>query len=419
MNEDLLQVVYGDDNSNEVIKDNNEVIEDINEDDENKKLYCTDCGELIEGNNFYTLPNGGIICESCYCDNYFTCDKCGEIHHQDDCIIINNGDYFVCEDCAERYCYKCMECGNWFTGEGGYTDSNGDFLCNECLNNYVICDKCGEFVHVNDLYIDSGNYYCSYCYDNMDHTIYNYHSFEDWEFKNTSNNSLIDTSIIYYGLEIEVSGDKNCAERTQELLDGNAVLMHDGSVDGFEIVTHPMTLNYFYDEFLTPLNNTLNYLKDNNFKGHNNGGIHIHVSKCALLNDYNDAIKKLRTILSKNNMELWITLTQRREDKLMQWAGLYPLDNNTRYQAVNEDSRTNTIEFRIFNSSLRLDRIIKNFQIVTSLIDYVNENCTTDYYKDINNYINYVFNNRFKYMNLYSFMIEKQIIKMEDLLLCA
>lgn len=411
--ENLLSVVYGDDDiNNEATENNNEVSEDT-------KKYCVDCGELIEDDNYYTLPNGDIICEDCYIDNYFTCEKCNEIHRIDECISINDDCYFVCEDCAEKYYFKCMDCGRWFTEDHGYTDNIHNFLCTECVENYICCDTCGVFVHHDDVCCYDDYYYCEDCYNEIDKTIYSYHSFNDWEYKSIESETHIsDTKLVYYGFEIEVAGNRDCAERTQELLNDNAVLMYDGSVDGFEIVTHPMTSNYFYNEFLTPLNNTMNYLKDNNFKGHDAGGIHIHVSKSAF-NNYDNNISNLQTILSKTNQDYWVAITQRKQDNLEHWAELYPTDSFTRYQAINEDIRTNTVEFRIFNSSLRIDRIIKNFQVVISLIDYVNENYSQGYYNDINNYTNYVFSNRFKYMNLYNFMIEKQIIKMEDLLQCA
>ena len=254
---------------------------------------------------------------------------------------------------------------------------------------------------------DNDNFYCENCIDeHINGVIKMYHSFSDWDYRYESDEQY--TTNTYYGFEIEVAGDREYAEETDNKLCGRAVLMADGSVEGFEIVTDPMTKKYYYNSFMPILEDTMEFLKQNNFQGHGAGGIHIHVSENACNN-----WEGVRALLNYNNTDLWIKLTQRKEDKLQQWARLYSEQfdgKDTRYQALNYDNRTNTYEFRIFNSNLRVERITKNFEIVLSLIDFVNNNIITNY-ADIKRYIKFVKDNKSKYQNLYDFIIEKGIIK--------
>ena len=46
--------------------------------------------------------------------------------------------------------------------------------------------------------------------------------------------------------------------------------------------------------------------------------------------------------------------------------------NRDRYIAMNCSPNNKTVEFRIFNSSTRVERILKNYEIVFSLIDFTN-----------------------------------------------
>lgn len=406
-------------------------------------MFCKDCGKFVSAKDG-KIVNGEFICDECLNENYFKCDICGKYHKKDDMCYIEdtqecictecyeNGEYFfcsvcghfysdnkliiledtqelVCKDCAELNFYQCDDCGRWFKSVAVTDDCMA--ICEECWNkgDWIICEDCGRIINIDDSYLgDDEYYYCEYCIsDHQSGTIKAYHSFDDWDYRyeqeeqNTNNN-------IYFGFEIEVAGERGYSEEVDDKLRGRAVLMQDGSVDGFEIVTDPMTEKYYYNSFMPILEDTMGYLKKNDFKGHNEGGIHIHVSTSACNN-----WESIRTLLNYNNIDLWTKLTQRKADKLQQWARLYSEQfggSNTRYQALNYDNRTNTYEFRIFNSNLRVERISKNFEIVLSLIDFVNNNVVNNY-TDIKRYIKFVKDNKRQYQNLYNFMIEKEIIK--------
>ena len=374
-------------------------------------IKCADCGEYhIKDDMYYIEDTSEYVCNNCYERNgYFYCEDCGKFYSESELIYIEDTQEYVCKTCAKYNYTQCDDCGRWFRSVA-VADYN-TAICQNCWDTgyWGICDDCGCIIRTDDGHWgDDDCFYCESCIDeHLNGTIKEYHSFSDWDYR-IANDEWNKENIVYYGFEIEVAGDRDCAERTDELLDGKAVLMKDGSVDGFEIVTDPMTEKYYYNSFMPILENTMEYLKENDFKGHDEGGIHIHVSKEACNN-----WEGIKTLLNYNNIDLWVTLTQRKRDKLQEWARLYSKQfsgDDTRYQALNDDDRTNTYEFRIFNSNLRVERITKNFEIVLSLIDFANNNIINNY-TDIKRYIKFVKDNKSKYQNLYNFMIEKNIIK--------
>jgi len=58
--------------------------------------YCSHCDERIEGEEYIT-PNGDVVCETCYHENYFHCEECNDVHHIDYAFYTEDGP--VCEDC--------------------------------------------------------------------------------------------------------------------------------------------------------------------------------------------------------------------------------------------------------------------------------------------------------------------------------
>lgn len=382
-----------------------------------KQIICKECGQvIIDEDVAYRDWNGDYICEDCFIERYFYCEKCGAIEPFENAICVD--DMYICEDCANKYYYKCSDCGEYI--KDPVIDSNGTVLCEECYeNSYHICDQCGEFVYANEANWRDDGCYCDYCFSEFSpDDIFEYHGYNDWQLLATTTTDSLTVDNI--GLEIEVSKQdgkitQDDTDEVMNLLLNDGVLMRDNSLkNGFEIVTEPMTREYVYTQFYDHINNTMEYLKHNNYRGHNSGGIHIHINKEAIPISKVPLAKKL---LSISNKEFWLNISQREENQLEQWASLYTDSfNNTRYQALNFDDRTGTYELRIFNSNLRTDRIFKNIDCTYSLIDYVNSNYATG---ELNNYIDYIINNRYKYTYLFNYMLEKNIIKMEDLLQCA
>lgn len=388
---------------------------------------CDDCGELVDKDRTYTTHDNRIICENCYENNdYFTCERCGKIVEDCHIVHIEDTEEYVCDDCAEEFYYQCMECGEWYSSEKIITDSEGQCLCEDCYcDSYYTCAECGEFVHQDNCYWDDARdeAYCEYCYNTEIQSpfINSYHSNNDWTVHYTEdeyNDYMSDKLTL--GLEIEVEGYADFAEGFMERVDNDLIyLERDGSVSGFEIITQPMTRKYATEVFTDKINKGFEFLKEHNFKGHNAGGIHIHVGLPYYNSDFMSCLLKLKKLLYNlppHLQDLLLLISQRKSDAFKRWSdNMYyrklTLQNctlqNNRYELLNIDSRTGTLEFRMFNSNLRTERIMKNIEVVLSLLDYVETYYTVEMYdKNLFTWLDYVKRNEEKYPNLVAFINE-------------
>lgn len=393
----------------------------------NNYVVCDDCGELVEVDRTFTTHDNGIICENCYETNgYFTCERCGKVVDDYHIVHIKDTEEYVCDDCADENYYRCMECGEWYSSSKIISDSNNQHLCEDCYcDSYYTCAVCGEFVHQDDACWNEATdeMYCEYCYSTEieSNFINSYHSNDNWIVHCTEDeyNDYIPDKLTL-GLEIEVAGSAEHAEGFMDKVDDDLIyLERDGSVAGFEIITQPMTRKYATEVFTDKITKGFEFLKENNFKGHNAGGIHIHVGLPYDELDFMPCLLKLKKLLynlSPNMQDLLLLISQRKSDTLKRWSNntyrrKLTLQNctlqSTRYELLNIDGRTCTLEFRMFNSNLRTERIMKNIEVVLSLLDYVETYYTVEMYdKNLFTWLDYVRRNEEKYPNLVAFINE-------------
>lgn len=393
-------------------------------------VVCDDCGKLVEENETLTTHDNRIICEKCYESNdYFTCERCGKVVEDNNIVCIQDTHEWVCNDCAEENYYQCMECGEWYSSDRIITDTEGQNLCEDCYcDNYYTCAECGEFILQDNAYWDEGadDMYCEYCYSNVvqNRVIKSYHSNNDWIVHYTENeyNDYMSDKLTL-GLEIEVAGKRSYAKEFMERVDNDLIyLEYDSSVDGFEIITQPMTRKYATELFEDKISKGFEFLKEHNFKGHNAGGIHVHVRLPYDNQDLMSCVFKLKKLLYNLPpcmQDLLLLVTQRKSDNLKRWSDntLYRkvtlqdcMLQGVRYELLNIDRRTHTLEFRMFNSNLRTERIMKNIEVVLSLLDYVETYYTVDMYdKNLFKWLDYVKHNEEKYPNLVAFINEDKI----------
>lgn len=147
---------------------------------------CLNCGEETYGDNY--------LCDGC--DDMTTCEHCGCHMYEDDAIAAYDtyGDrVYVCEDCLERFYYRCEECGEYHHYDDCTEVNDGVWVCQSCLEeSYTQCDDCGRWCHNDYIYraFKDGNTwraeravcedcfndhygYCSFCCD--DYHIDNLH----------------------------------------------------------------------------------------------------------------------------------------------------------------------------------------------------------------------------------------------------
>ena len=169
----------------------------------------------------------------------------------------------------------------------------------------------------------------------------------------------------YFGIEIECEPNGIETHELAENIEPIMYLKEDGSLgsNGVEIVSHPMSFDYMHDEL------DWSFLDD--VKGWiRSYGIHIHVCRTAFKNQYH--IEKVVNFFALEP-EFINSIAQRSSE---QWAKIQKkkgISNKTdRYTAVNQRNR-NTIEFRIFQTSCRKDRVLKNIQFVEAIVQYTKQ----------------------------------------------
>ena len=160
-------------------------------------------------------------------------------------------------------------------------------------------------------------------------------------------------------------------------------IKHDGSLDdGFECVTHPMTLDYHINQM--PWRAILNKAVAKGYLSHQAGtcGLHVHISRNALGANYEEqeaTIAKILYFYEKFWNEI-LTFSRRTESQAEHWARRYgggiinPKEtlkhaknsHMGRYAAVNLENDA-TIEMRIFRGTLKYNTFIATLQMVDEI----------------------------------------------------
>ncbi|MBR3919830.1 MAG: amidoligase family protein [Clostridia bacterium] len=314
--------------------------------------------------------------------NQAICNECGAEYSREDLTEFRGELY--CEECLNSLTVICQHCGDriWRHENEGTEDFP---LCDSCReNHYTYCERCGQPVHndrANYLSDDDDDPYCSSCYEMICHNaIKNYHY--------KPNPIFYGGGTRFFGVELEIDGAGEDTSSAEEILEvGNykhdhIYCKHDGSLEnGFEIVTHPMTLNYHTNSM--PWEELLETARHLGYKSHQaeTCGLHIHVNRSTFASsdaDQESAIARILYFVEKNWNELLI-FSRRTEYQLAKWAARYGYKDNpcemkehikkgnrNRYTCVNLTNES-TIEFRIFRGTLKLNTIIATLQLVNHI----------------------------------------------------
>lgn len=193
-------------------------------------------------------------------------------------------------------------------------------------------------------------------------------------------------------MELEVDEGGESDENAKEILAQanplgreHAYAKHDGSLDeGFEIVTHPMTLAYHCQEM--PWQEVLDTAVALGYRSHqaDTCGLHVHVNRTAFgprEADQDPVIARILYFVEKHWDEL-LKFSRRTPRQLERWATRYgyreqPQDIlehakkgycGGRYTCVNLRNRS-TIEFRMFRGTLKYNTLIATLQLVNRICD--------------------------------------------------
>ena len=305
------------------------------------------------------------------------CEHCGTT------VELSDGEYldgeFYCRHCLDDLTIVCENCGERvLRGE-----SVEEQICQTCYDeDYCRCDCCGHLMHNDDANYYNGYTYCDDCYSDR------YHEFiEEYDYKPTP--IFYGSGQPHYGVELEIdSGGEydSSAEDFGKIANKNNTHLyfkHDGSLeDGFEIVSHPATLDYHLHNI--PWKEVMIRARELKYLSHTaqTCGLHIHINRAALgetVEEQENTIGRIVYFFEKNWNQI-LRFSRRTEGQANRWAARYGCSTVNpkeslkgakdsclgRYTAVNLANQF-TIELRIFRGTLRYETFVATLQFVDKL----------------------------------------------------
>jgi hypothetical protein len=313
----------------------------------------------------------------------FLCERCGQHHPCSDRQEFD-GKVF-CSECLEEVSDVCSYCGRRILV---YTNAGDDqiTLCQDCYDAYyTTCFDCGVILRRDDAYFNAEDeYVCANCHQSNQskYAIHNYYYKPSPIFYGTEGR--------FYGVELEVDRGGKDGDNAKTLLDTanyrdeHIYIKSDGSIDdGFEIVSHPMTLDYHINnmDWHCIMHDCIRM----GYRSHQTStcGLHVHIGRKELgktVSEQEEVISKIMYFIEHHWNEM-VKFSRRSEYSINRWAARYGYENNAkdildkaksgtngRYAAVNI-CNYNTVEIRIFRGTLKYTSFIATLQMVDVICD--------------------------------------------------
>ena len=338
-------------------------------------VECASCALGISPDDLATTPSGDALCVGCR----IYCERCDNYDYEDNSRYVE-GSGTWCEPCADNHTFWCESCESLYSdNDSSYQVADIDqYWCQDCCsNNAYWCDSCDEY----------NREACENCDDSR--RLINQYSYKpDPIFYGNSKDNL------YFGIELEMEirdGDLSASsEYVMEMMGDFTYLKEDSSIGsggykGFEMVSHPATLDYFTDS--KNLWTTLDYLKRVHIARSwdaKSCGLHIHISRTGFK--------------SGAHTHRFLSLVYKNSDKMMKLGGrrttyakfndVYKYDEfdrpyftladkvahpsramTERYSAVNTQNE-HTLELRFFRGTMNPDGVLSAIQLAHATVEY-------------------------------------------------
>ena len=375
-------------------------------------VECHECGAVVLLDDAVVSSDGGVFCDLDCASNagYETCEDCGALVPADCLVTVNEGtryESYVCEECADGSAYfRCDDCHEYFSRShfACITTHSGGEICEDCYeNNYGTCDECLEVFSNDELsWTDDDRLLCDYCRENERHKgCINRYSYKPDPFFFGLDRRPMFGDPLTFGFELEVDKGYDpgyCAGEIEEAL-GDQVYMKEDSSVTFELVSHPMTLDYIRNEF--DVKTMCSIPPKYGFKSHDAGtcGLHVHVGRKQLGLDQNqqDEVIERICVLMLRHWDNLVRFTRREQSQLRRWASKPDLfsggehiciddlherfecyeSNGDRYVALNLCNR-DTIEFRVYRGSLKPETVLASLEFTSNICRYAMEHNLRD-----------------------------------------
>ena len=356
---------------------------------------CSVCDTDSNIDDLITTEYDSLVCGDCV----VTCERCDSVGSANDCFHTIDGNQIWCESCTERRAYWCERCEGYNSDTSYYISDRSEHWCQDCSDcNAYWCDDCDE-------YNADG---CDRCSEDPvsgdgSRLIHDYSYRPDAIFHSTNKDERL-----FFGIEIEVEAKDDLrasAEYAHQLESMDlAYLKHDGSLNnGFEIVTHPMSHDFFKNEagdFFAVMEG-LRTQQGIRVKSWDTRtcGLHIHISRTG----FSGGAHMHRFLnLVYSNPDFYSTLAGRTSDQWAKFTDIMRKDyvrdangeriwsedrgyeivtkrtfkhkldmdrNSDRYSAVNTLNRE-TLEMRIFRGSVNGDTIKSQLDLAHASVEY-------------------------------------------------
>ena len=352
-------------------------------DEVSPELACSGCmAEVSEDDAFHISYSGDVSCENCM----RMCESCEDIGWQsDDWYYVDQSEMW-CNSCTENNAHYCDDCNEYHTGDNYYVSDSNNSYCEHCIGNAHYCEDCDEYYSTN----------CDEHSGDDARVIHDYSYRPDPIFHSTDKEERL-----FFGIEIEVEASRNRSDAAEyaSRLEGYdlAYLKSDGSLNcGFEIVTHPMTHDFYKNE-ANELWNTLEALRSRagikvKAWDASTAGLHIHVSRTGF-NGGSHMHRFLRLVYDNQTLyeavagrssSRWAKFDDAQTDYVREvdadgnreWSQRRNLKNklensrnSDRYSAVNTQNSA-TLEMRIFRSSVNTDTVKSFIDLAHASVEY-------------------------------------------------
>ncbi|MEA5010991.1 MAG: amidoligase family protein [Angelakisella sp.] len=322
------------------------------------------------------------------------CTLCGAAVPQNETITM--GDATLCYDCAEEHTTICSRCDDriWSEDDCGNDDI---ILCSHCRDQYyTTCEHCGYLLSYNSAYYpdDDDEYpYCYECYQEQTrHTYLHEYGYRPEPLFHGNGNR-------YFGVELEIddggkgSNNARLISEVANATESNIYIKTDGSLDdGMEIVTHPMTMEYHRQQM--PWREIAEKALELGYYSHRTDtcGLHVHVNRTSFGETreiQDECISRVLFVVERFWEEL-LRFSRRTQSQVNRWAARYGYKSCPkeilehvqknyagRYTCVNL-LNYDTIEFRMFRGTLKVNTILATIELVDEICTLANNLCDTE-----------------------------------------
>jgi hypothetical protein len=349
---------------------------------------CEDCEDTEAAPDSNLCTDCGVECHRCH-EFVYECDT-AQVTTWETVRTYNGPRQTWCEACADRHAEFCSICDRSHTIDTNYCNGCGESHCYRCAD--YECGDCGELFCSEESrdeccesssYRDRGGYLHSYGYrpspafhhvkEGNPVVFGGEHSYNltDDE-REASKPDNIRTA--FFGVELEVGVDTEVADQIHRDFGKLLYCKEDSSVDGFEMVTHPMSFDFAMNHFPYEI---FERMRDSGGDAGPNG-LHIHVSRATF--EDADHMSRFNWLVNVNK-DMWVHISRRdseewaRFERLDQWQERPWVDNSwaPRYSALNYLNHA-TIECRTFASTLDEAEFKACIALMSAAVEYTRVN---------------------------------------------